>query len=64
MNNPSIRRNKTTSATPTNSESPNSDIAPSEDPALAIVEVPAVEVPELTEQEQSVDAKRLVVDIA
>lgn len=52
MNNPPRKRNKATSTTPTNSESPNLDIAPSEDPASAIIDVPAVEIPELTEQEQ------------
>ncbi|WP_390842921.1 MULTISPECIES: hypothetical protein [Nostoc] len=35
------------------SSSPNSDISPSENPTSAIIDVPAVEVPELTEQEQS-----------
>ncbi|MBH8574927.1 hypothetical protein I8752_18265 [Nostocaceae cyanobacterium CENA369] len=46
------KRNKATSATSQNPESPNSDLAPSGDPASAIIDVPAVEVPELTEQEQ------------
>ncbi|MBD2492683.1 hypothetical protein [Aulosira sp. FACHB-615] len=53
MDKSSRKRNKTTSATFSNPESPNSDIAPSEDPASAIIDVSAVEVPELTEQEQS-----------
>ncbi|BBD63220.1 hypothetical protein NIES2109_60700 (plasmid) [Nostoc sp. HK-01] len=53
MNKPPSKRNKTTSATSSNHESPNSDIAPSENPASAIIDVPAVEVPELTAEEQS-----------
>ncbi|BBD63313.1 hypothetical protein NIES2109_61630 (plasmid) [Nostoc sp. HK-01] len=48
MNTPPHKRKKATSTS-----SPNSDIAPSENPASAIIDVPAVEVPELTEQEQS-----------
>ncbi|MDZ7969965.1 MAG: hypothetical protein RM368_34350 [Nostoc sp. DedSLP03] len=42
----------TSPASTSNPESPNSDIASSEDPASAIIDVPAVEVPELTEDEQ------------
>ncbi|MBD2492370.1 hypothetical protein [Aulosira sp. FACHB-615] len=54
MNSPLRRkRNKSTSATFNNPKSPNSYIAPSENPASAIIDVSAVEVPELTEQEQS-----------
>lgn len=53
MNTPLRRkRNKSTSATFNNPTSPNSDIAPSENPASAIIDVSAVEVPELTEDEQ------------
>ncbi|MDZ8189937.1 MAG: hypothetical protein RMX96_34515 [Nostoc sp. ChiSLP02] len=65
MNPPPRRRKKASSASSNNLESPNSDITPSENPASAIIDVLAVEVPELAEQEQSVDAQgRLVVDIA
>jgi hypothetical protein len=64
MNNPPRKRKKATSATSLNPDLPNSDIAPSENPASVTIDVPAVEVPELTEEEQRVDAKRLVVDIA
>ncbi|MBW4565352.1 MAG: hypothetical protein KME32_30560 [Mojavia pulchra JT2-VF2] len=53
MNTPPRKHKKATSAESSNSASLNSDITPSEDPASAIVDVPAVEVPELTEQEQS-----------
>jgi hypothetical protein len=53
MNTPPHKRNKATSATSQNPESPNSDITPSENPASAIVDVTAVEVPELTPEEQS-----------
>lgn len=53
MNSPPRRkRNKSTSLTFNNPESPNSDIASSEVPASAIIDVSAVEVPELTEDEQ------------
>ncbi|RCJ24034.1 hypothetical protein A6770_28725 [Nostoc minutum NIES-26] len=52
MNTPPRKRKNTTSSASTNPESPNSDITPSEDPASAIIDVPAVKVPELTEQEQ------------
>ncbi|BBD62777.1 hypothetical protein NIES2109_56270 (plasmid) [Nostoc sp. HK-01] len=48
MNTPPNKRKKATSTS-----SPNSDIAPSEDPASAIIDVSAVEVPELTAEEQS-----------
>ncbi|MFN6499067.1 MAG: hypothetical protein RMX65_019005 [Nostoc sp. DedQUE01] len=48
MNKPPSKRKKATSTSPL-----NSDITPSENPASAIIDVPAVEVPELTEQEQS-----------
>ncbi|BBD63048.1 hypothetical protein NIES2109_58980 (plasmid) [Nostoc sp. HK-01] len=47
MNTPPHKRKKTTSTSPL-----NSDITPSEDPASATIDVPAVEVPELTEDEQ------------
>ncbi|MBD2302824.1 MULTISPECIES: hypothetical protein [unclassified Nostoc] len=53
MNTPPHKPTKSTSATSSNPESLNSDIAPSEDPASAIIDVPAVEVPELTPEEQS-----------
>ncbi|MFN6559473.1 MAG: hypothetical protein RMY28_006650 [Nostoc sp. ChiSLP01] len=53
MNTPPRKRKKATSATSNNLELPNSDIAPSENPASATIDVVAVEVPELTEQEQS-----------
>ncbi|MBD2682659.1 MULTISPECIES: hypothetical protein [Nostoc] len=48
MNTRPRKRKKATSAAP-----PNPDIAPSEDPTSVTIDVPAVEVPELTEQEQS-----------
>ncbi|MBD2683411.1 MULTISPECIES: hypothetical protein [Nostoc] len=48
MSQPSSKRKKATSAA-----SLNSDIAPSVDPTSVTIDVPAVEVPELTEQEQS-----------
>ncbi|MCC5636979.1 hypothetical protein LC593_14130 [Nostoc sp. CHAB 5844] len=47
----SIRRKKATSVTSNNPESPNSDITPSENPASAIIDVPAVEVSELIPEE-------------
>jgi len=50
MNNPARKRKKATISALTNPESPNSDIASSEDPASATIDVPVVEVPELTEQ--------------
>ncbi|WP_422394263.1 hypothetical protein [Nostoc flagelliforme] len=53
MDTPPHKRKKATSAASRNPESLNSDITPLEDPASAIIDVPAVEVPELTEQEQS-----------
>lgn len=53
MNKPPSNRKKATSATSSNPESPTSDIPLSEDPASATIDVVAVEVPELTEQEQS-----------
>ncbi|RCJ19292.1 hypothetical protein A6770_32050 [Nostoc minutum NIES-26] len=53
MNTPPRKRNKATSTTSTNPESPDSDIPSSEDPASEIIDVSAVEVSELTEQEQS-----------
>ncbi|MDZ8261963.1 hypothetical protein [Nostoc sp. ChiQUE01b] len=53
MNTPPRKRKKSTSAPFSNPKSLNSDIAPSENPASAIIDVSAVEVPELTEQEQS-----------
>ncbi|MBD2683523.1 MULTISPECIES: hypothetical protein [Nostoc] len=53
MNAPPRKRNIATSATSNNLELTNSDITPSENPASAIIDVSAVEVPELTEQEQS-----------
>ncbi|BAZ33856.1 hypothetical protein NIES4074_63700 (plasmid) [Cylindrospermum sp. NIES-4074] len=53
MNPPPRKRKKATSAASSNPGLPNSDIASSEDPSSAIIDVPAVEVPELTEQEHS-----------
>ncbi len=57
MNNPPRKRKKATSDASNNSKTPsnstNEDISLPEDPALATITVPAVEVPELTEQEQS-----------
>jgi hypothetical protein len=49
---PPDKPKKTTISASTNPESPNSNISPSEDPASAIIDVSAVEVPELTEDEQ------------
>jgi len=46
------RKRKATSAASINSESPNSDIS-TENPTSVTIDVAAVEVPELTEQEQS-----------
>ncbi|MBD2451376.1 hypothetical protein H6G76_30480 [Nostoc sp. FACHB-152] len=51
MNTPPRKRNKATISASTNPESPNSDIASLEDPASATIDVSAVEVPELTEDE-------------
>ncbi|MDM9580106.1 hypothetical protein [Nostoc sp. GT001] len=51
MDTPPRKRKKATSATSLDPGLLNSDIAPSENPASAIIDVPAVEVPELTEQE-------------
>ncbi|MGJ5632979.1 hypothetical protein [Nostoc sp. CALU 1950] len=54
---PSRRRKKAIPAASNDSTLPNDlaeeDISPQENPALATIDVPAVEVPELTEQEQS-----------
>jgi hypothetical protein len=50
--NPPPRKRKPTSAASINPESPNSDIS-TEDPASATIDVAAVEVPELTPEEQS-----------
>lgn len=52
MNLPPRKRKKATSASSINPESPNSDIS-TEDPASATIDVVAVEVPELTSEEQS-----------
>ncbi|MBD2492560.1 hypothetical protein [Aulosira sp. FACHB-615] len=53
MNTPPHKPTKSTSATSSNPESPNSYIAPSENPASVTIDVTAVEVPELTSEEQS-----------
>ncbi|MFW9263410.1 hypothetical protein [Nostoc sp. CALU 546] len=57
MPKPPSRRNKATPAASDDSTLPNDlaeeDIFPQENPALATIDVTAVEVPELTEQEQS-----------
>ncbi|HYX16889.1 MAG TPA: hypothetical protein VE944_21565 [Nostoc sp.] len=57
MNKPPSRRKKTTPAASNDSTLPNDlaeeDISPQENPALATIDVTAVEIPELTEQEQS-----------
>ncbi|MBN3960031.1 hypothetical protein [Nostoc sp. NMS8] len=54
MNTPPRKRKQATSAALSNPELPiNSDITPSENPTSAIIDIAAVEVPELTEQEQS-----------
>ncbi|MBC1236262.1 MULTISPECIES: hypothetical protein [Nostoc] len=53
MNTPRHKRKQATSAASSNPKLPNSDISSSENPASAIIDVSAVEVPELTEQEQS-----------
>ena len=57
MNKPPRKRNKATSAAFTDSTSAansvNEDISQQEDPASATITVSAVEVPELTEEEQS-----------
>ena len=57
MNKPPSRRKKPTPATSDDSTLPNDlaeeDISPQENPALATIDVTAVEIPELTEQEQS-----------
>ncbi len=56
MPKPPSRRNKATSATSTDSTSAansvNEDISQQEDPGSATITVTAVEVPELTEEEQ------------
>ncbi|BCL40125.1 hypothetical protein [Nostoc sp. MS1] len=52
MNTPPRKRKKATSASSINPESANSDIS-TEDPASATIDVVAVEVPELTLEEQS-----------
>ncbi|RCJ38650.1 hypothetical protein A6770_39695 [Nostoc minutum NIES-26] len=52
MNTPPRKPKKATISASTSPESPNSDIAPSENPASATIDVNAVEVPELTEDEQ------------
>ncbi|MGF1988870.1 MAG: hypothetical protein RMY62_013510 [Nostoc sp. ZfuVER08] len=52
MNNPPRKRKKATIFASSNPESTNSEIAPSENPASAIIDVPAIEVPELTQDEQ------------
>ncbi|MEJ6487753.1 hypothetical protein N0Y54_42045 [Nostoc punctiforme UO1] len=57
MNKPPRKRNKATSATSDDSKTPpdsvNEDISFQEDPASATIDVTAVEIPELTEQEIS-----------
>jgi len=53
MNNPPRKPKKAIISASNDPESPNSDIAPSENPASAIIDVPAVEVAELTAEEQS-----------
>ncbi|WP_323808760.1 hypothetical protein [Nostoc sphaeroides] len=57
MNKPLSRRKKATSATSRDSTPPDDqdleDISQQEDPGSATITVTAVEVPELTEQEQS-----------
>ncbi|MCC5668267.1 hypothetical protein LC653_31510 [Nostoc sp. CHAB 5784] len=57
MNKPTSRRKKATSAASSNSEAPpdsaSEDISQQVDPASATITVTAVEVPELTDQEQS-----------
>ncbi|MEA5569261.1 hypothetical protein [Anabaena sp. UHCC 0399] len=53
MNNPPPKRKKANSATSSNPESSTSDINRSENPASATIDVVAVEVPELTPEEQS-----------
>ncbi|MBE8967514.1 hypothetical protein IQ277_14995 [Nostocales cyanobacterium LEGE 12452] len=56
MNNPPLKRKKSTSAASDDSKTPpdsaNEDISGQESPALATITVTAVEVPELTEEEQ------------
>ncbi|MBU7583089.1 MAG: hypothetical protein KAF91_09295 [Nostoc sp. TH1S01] len=52
MNNPPRKRKKATSNKSHNLESLNSDISFLEDPTSATIDVVAIEVPELTEQEQ------------
>lgn len=52
MSHPPRKRKKATISTSTNPELLNSDIASSENPASATIDVPAVEIPELTEDEQ------------
>ncbi|UKP00958.1 hypothetical protein [Nostoc sp. UHCC 0870] len=53
MTKPPLNRKKANSATSSNPESPTSDISLSEDSGSATIDVTAVEIPELTEQEQS-----------
>ncbi|MHC5915594.1 MAG: hypothetical protein ACYTXE_32400 [Nostoc sp.] len=57
MNKPPRKRNKATSAASDDSKTPpdsvNEDISLQEDPASATITVTAVEIPELTEQEES-----------
>ncbi|MBG1262875.1 hypothetical protein [Nostoc commune] len=56
MNNPPLKRKKSTSAASDDSKTPpdsaNEDISGQKSPALATITVTAVEVPELTEEEQ------------
>ncbi|MBD2248302.1 hypothetical protein [Nostoc sp. FACHB-888] len=56
MNNPPLKRKKSTSAASDDSKTPpdsaNEDISGQENPALATITVTSVEVPELTEEEQ------------
>ncbi|MHC5779878.1 hypothetical protein [Nostoc sp.] len=56
MNNPPLKRKKSTSAASDDSKTPpdsaNEDISGQENPATATINVTAVEVPELTEEEQ------------
>ncbi|AUB42280.1 Site-specific DNA-cytosine methylase [Nostoc flagelliforme CCNUN1] len=56
MNNPPLKRKKSSSAASDDSKTPpdsiNKDISGQENPALATITVTAVEVPELTEEEQ------------
>ena len=52
MNKPSSKRKKTASTSESNSTLPD-NLAQEEDPATATIQVTAVEIPKLTEQEQS-----------